>query len=664
MRDRLALNLQKLESWYQFINDYYLVLCNASSELEDIIKTAEEIKEKPNIKNKDYNGYNNYNNITSDFTVLKGNLSKLKALNQMETYYSIPVYQLEPKANSNEIKSFNKWFNARYLGKESKDEQTDDEAALNEVREGISEFAEEAATQENETGFLDGINGSLENISERFFNLPSIKGETSSEEALVKIGKAIIESGKNNMVNANPLEKPVKGLDTVNEKEKNFFDYEIERIKELLEIIKNVVSDGAESLIESLYMNEYIVSAFKCVTAVDGIEHDIGWGRPLDKTFLKQAEVEYILFGNKSEKENMECIKRSIFAIRLLFNLLHVYTDPDKVATALTLATAIAGWTIFGIPVVQNFILIAWAGVESYVDTDFLLKGKSVPLIKTSASWYLGADKAISRLKEILTKDIRNFVTEKIQSKVMQASEAVQETITGIINGKIDQAFAPFEKSLIDLVGEPGESAYTDMKGLLKNAVNEYISSIRFENLDSFTANLDTAVRNLIAGVSDNLKAYAPEKLSQFKSGLKEEIRKFIFESEQYKKLEDKLVKLGTDLLDKGINAAGDQVDRVLGITGKSVRNNITGRLIMMNYVDYLRLMLLAVPAETKALRTADLIQLNMQEAAENYEISIDKYNTYIFIKAELDFNAWFAPEWLFKNGDSGMISVEWSQGY
>lgn len=140
-------------------------------------------------------------------------------------------------------------------------------------------------------------------------------------------------------------------------------------------------------------------------------------GRPLDKTFLKQAEVEYILFGNKSEKENMECIKRSIFAIRLLFNLLHVYTDPDKVATALTLATAIAGWTIFGIPVVQNFILIAWAGVESYVDTDFLLKGKSVPLIKTSASWYLGADKAISRLKEILTKDIRNFVTEKSRVK-------------------------------------------------------------------------------------------------------------------------------------------------------------------------------------------------------------------------------------------------------
>ena len=117
-------------------------------------------------------------------------------------------------------------------------------------------------------------------------------------------------------------------------------------------------------------------------------------------------------------------------------------------------------------------------------------------------------------------------------------------------------------------------------------------------------------------------------------------------------------------MLDKGINAAEEQIDKVLGASGKSGRNNITGRLIMMNYADYLRLMLLAVPAETKALRTADLIQLNMQEAAKNYDISIDGYNTFIFIKAELDFNPWFIPEWLFRNGDSGMISVEWSQGY
>ena len=664
VRDRLASNLQKLETWYKYINDYYLVLCNVSDEMENLANIAGEIKENPQDMNREYNGYNSFSNITSGFTVMKGNISDIKAIDQMGDLYKIPVYNLEPTANSVEIKAFNKWFNARYLGKEAEDEETDDEEAMKEVRQGISEFAIEAAAQEDNSDLFDGIDGNLDNIGERYFKLPSVKGATSSDEALIQIGRAITESAQNNMINENPFEQPVQGLDTVNEKEKNFFDYEAEKVKKLLEIIKKAVASSAESLIESLYMNEYIVSAFKCVTAVDGIEHDIGWGRPLDKTLLKQAEVEYILFGKKSEKENIECVKRSIFAIRLLFNLLHVYTDPDKVATALSLATVIAGWTIFGIPVVQNFILIAWAGMESYVDTDFLLKGKSVPLIKTSSSWYLGAENAISKLKEILTKDIKNFVTEKIEGTVGQASEAVQETITGIINGKIDQVFSPFEKGLGDLTGEAGESVDTEMKDLIKRTVNEYVKNISFDDLESFTANLETAVRNLVSSVYDSIKAYAPEKLMQFKNELKEEIRKFIFESEQYKNLEDKLVKLGTDLLDKGINAAEEQIDKVLGASGKSGRNNITGRLIMMDYADYLRLMLLAVPAETKALRTADLIQLNMQEAAKNYDISIDGYNTFIFIKAELDFNPWFIPEWLFRNGDSGMISVEWSQGY
>lgn len=663
-RSRLTTNLQKLEKWNESINGYYLKLCKASSDFDYVIETANEVKEKPQNNNKDYQGFVGYDSYVSDITVLRGDLSDLKAIDQMKDYYEIPVYDLEPKANSNEIKAFKKWFNAKYLGIEDSKEEPDDDGSLDEVRDGIGEFAQEAAEPEDDSDLLDGINGNLENLIERYMNLPSIKGATSSEEALIQIGRAILESSENNIINENPFEQPAQGLDTVNEKEKNFFDFELERIKELFETIKSLIANGAENLIESLYMNEYIVSAFKCATSIEGIEHDIDWGRPLDKTFMKQAEVEYILFGNKFEKENIVCVKRSIFAIRLLFNLLHVYTDPDKVATALSLATAIAGWTIFGIPIVQNFILIAWAGVESYVDTDYLLKGKSVPLIKTSASWYLGADNAISKLKEILTKDFKKLVTDVIENKVEQVSEAVQETVTGIINGIIDKTFAPIESGLTDLTGEPTGSVDSDMEALLERTINEFISGITFDDLNSFKKNFESAVSNLVSGISENLKAYVPEKLAQFKNRLKEKIRKFIFESDTYREMEEKLVELGTDLLDKGIDAAEDQLDKILGAAGESGRNNITGRLIMMDYVDYLRLMLLAVPAETKALRTADLMQLNMQEVAEDYNISMDQYKTYIFIKAELDFNSWFLPEWIFKNGDSGMISVEWSQGY
>ena len=96
---------------------------------------------------------------------------------------------------------------------------------MKEVRQGISEFAIEAAAQEDNSDLFDGIDGNLDNIGERYFKLPSVKGATSSDEALIQIGRAITESAQNNMINENPFEQPVQGLDTVNEKEKNFFDY-------------------------------------------------------------------------------------------------------------------------------------------------------------------------------------------------------------------------------------------------------------------------------------------------------------------------------------------------------------------------------------------------------------------------------------------------------
>ena len=188
VRDRLASNLQKLETWYKYINDYYLVLCNVSDEMENLANIAGEIKENPQDMNREYNGYNSFSNITSGFTVMKGNISDIKAIDQMGDLYKIPVYNLEPTANSVEIKAFNKWFNARYLGKEAEDEETDDEEAMKEVRQGISEFAIEAAAQEDNSDLFDGIDGNLDNIGEDILNF-LIKGATSSDEALIQINR-------------------------------------------------------------------------------------------------------------------------------------------------------------------------------------------------------------------------------------------------------------------------------------------------------------------------------------------------------------------------------------------------------------------------------------------------------------------------------------------
>jgi len=660
VRERLSWNLDKLESWKIVTQSFHDILADALRDLDSVIKEAGDAMEKP--FEKSFEGYNSSQNVTEALKSFESGLSDLKSLNEMKGYFKIPEYALEPEVNNEELKAFEKWFNKRYHGIETKEETPKDEKELEDVRTGVGSFANEAAGQSDseDRNITDDINGSLVNITERYLKLPSKKGATSSDEALLAIGRTIMESELNRTVSLNPFDKPVEGLDTVNEKEKNFFDYEMERIKALLEIIGNAVSEGLESLIESLYMNEYIMSAFKCVTSTDGIEHDIGWGRPLDKTFLKQAEIEYILFGNNSSRQNIGCVKRSLFAIRLVFNLLHVYTDPDKLAAALSLATAIAGWTVFGIPIVQNFILIAWAGMESYVDTDLLLKGKSVPLIKTSASWYLGA----TNLKKYLIKGVKDFVQDKIEDTVDRASEAIQETVTGMINGKIDELFAPIEKGVTDILGDPASTDQIETDNLLKSLGAAFLDNLSFSDLESFRESLGTAVTKFFEEIKAAAASYSSSQLAHLKSRMKEYIRNLIFESGGYKQLEDSVKKLGNDLLNKGLTVVEGQLDKVLGKAGNSGRNNIAGRLMMMDYTDYLRLMLLAVPAETKALRTADLMQMNMQEITGNYDLTVDQYHTYIFIKAELDFNTCFLPESMFRKGGAGMISVEWSQGY
>lgn len=659
IRGKLSANLSRLEAWKNAAQNYVSVMDKVIKELDGSIREASAAMGKP--FEKTWQGYYGYHNAKTGLQNLETGLADLKSLDEMKGYFDIPEYILDPEVNGEESIAFEKWFNKRYYGIEPSKEDNDKGKELEEVRGGVEDFADDVGRLGKDSMFPgDDNSNSLVFLLERYDQLPSCRGETSSDDALTAIGRAIQESMESQVVRLSPFEKSVKGLDTVNESEKGFFDYELERIRELLKIIGDAMSRGLESIIESLYVNEYILSAFKCATTTDRPEHDIGWGRPLDKTFFKQAEVEYILFGKEAEKQNIGCAKRSIFAIRLVFNLLHVYTDPEKVAAALSLATAIAGWTIFGVPIVHNFILIAWAGMESYVDTEFLIQGKSVPLIKTSASWFLGAN----NLKNYLLKGVKDFVKDKLESAVVQASEAVQETVTGFINGRINELFVPIEKGMTEILGNPSQEEQAGIDNLLKSIGTTFLDNISFNDLDSFKASFETAMAKCIDSIKSTIATWGSAQLSKLKSQLKEYIRKKIFESEGYRKLEENIKKLSIDLVDKGFSAVEGKLDNVLGKEGNSGRNNIAGRLIMMDYTDYLRLMLLALPARTKALRTADLMQINMQEITGEYRFTIDQYNTFVFIKAEVDFNTWFLPESLFRKGDSGMITVEWSQGY
>ena len=142
---------------------------------------------------------------------------------------------------------------------------------------------------------------------------------------------------------------------------------------------------GTDSITERLLFNEYILQNFGNAS---------GEERPGSLDY----EVEYIISGKASDKENLESVLMKIFLIRLALNYVYLHGDTGKQAEAEALAAAIALLLLMpeGTEVIKQLILFAWAAGESIADIRALLSGKKAALIKTKENWQVS-------LSELLT---------------------------------------------------------------------------------------------------------------------------------------------------------------------------------------------------------------------------------------------------------------------
>lgn len=149
--------------------------------------------------------------------------------------------------------------------------------------------------------------------------------------------------------------------------------------------------NGAE---EKLLFNEYIMDNFG--NAADSgrndelSEEENGQdGKKKNKSLL--YEVEYILAGKGSDKENLESVLFKIFLIRMSLNYVYLMGDSSRKSQAETLAVVLS--VLMFMPEIaqplKHLILLAWAAGESIVDLRSLLSGNRVPLIKKSENWQL-----------------------------------------------------------------------------------------------------------------------------------------------------------------------------------------------------------------------------------------------------------------------------------
>ena len=112
------------------------------------------------------------------------------------------------------------------------------------------------------------------------------------------------------------------------------------------------------------------------------------------KNTVLDYELEYLLGGKASDKDNLEYVIGRIRILRFAVNYGYLLTDTDMQMEVDTLATTLSAVFLspeIG-PVIKHALLLAWAYGESLTDVKTLLAGKKVPAVKSKESWNLTLD--------------------------------------------------------------------------------------------------------------------------------------------------------------------------------------------------------------------------------------------------------------------------------
>lgn len=163
----------------------------------------------------------------------------------------------------------------------------------------------------------------------------------------------------------------------------------------------NTLADAGNRLLTKVYLVQYDFGMFTSrvtnieKTGVSGEETGAGesvqtslTGYPMASNinYLYQSEIEYLLGGHNSSRENLNETRNKILAFRAVMNYASTYTV-EPVDTAIkTISSAFTAVPVVGPAlkiVVAGALRLAVAGVETYGDWVLLTKGEAVCVLKT-----------------------------------------------------------------------------------------------------------------------------------------------------------------------------------------------------------------------------------------------------------------------------------------
>ncbi len=154
----------------------------------------------------------------------------------------------------------------------------------------------------------------------------------------------------------------------------------------------SILVSGVNEIRDQLYINEYSLGTFKTALSPHG---DLGYNlrnQPKDERIsFFDYEVEYILYGNASQKKNLLKTKRDLVATRFVLNLIYVYQNPQLLKSATAIASLLAA-PLGGaaMPLIKTMILCGWAMGYSLEDVAQIMKGERVNFYRDRDSFKLG----------------------------------------------------------------------------------------------------------------------------------------------------------------------------------------------------------------------------------------------------------------------------------
>lgn len=251
-----------------------------------------------------------------------------------------------------------------------------------------------------------------------------------------------------------------------------------------------------------------------------------------DNNYYYGGECEYILWGG-TPSSAVNKTKASIFGIRFILNLIYAMSAPDINALTFEWATVIAGWTVFGVPIVQTVLKIALALAESAYDLNQLCLGKSVPLYKSSTTWAMSPQGMIGIAKEEGKKLIEKstkYAEKQLNNAITNVFDKIEKTANGKISEITDDVTKYMNQTIRDVSDKVINATVTPFMNGIKGVLGKMDSSW---GKDKIKAELQNCLDKLKEGSTDDNYGKCKTIAIEYLEGKVSEVADTIYDSLQ-----------------------------------------------------------------------------------------------------------------------------------